>query len=193
VKLRLGLTLILFVSSAAAFAWVAFKDKAPSGGQPEATSEFERVAARMMAREAIAWEVLEGRLSLQEGAAVFDWLNHQPPVLNSEAPHRCTFGIPDAIDDRGLSGESYLCHSVLTYVCSFENATPARISEMKSAFRRTCETPCRFSLPNVVESDCVELLERSREAWLVCRYAGNPRRPTVSAHDLRFVVRAKGM
>ena len=191
-KLKLLLSLILLVSSAVAFAWVAFKNDGPSRSQPEDTGEFGQVGTRMLAREAVAWEVLEGRLSLQEGAAVNDWLNHQPPVLTSETFHRFTFS-PVAIDVGGLSEESFLCHSVLAHACSFESATPARISELKSEFRCKYETPHPFALPQVVESDCQKLLERSREAWLACRYAGNPRRPRVGGYGLQFVIRAKGL
>ncbi len=93
------------------------------------------VGARIMAKTAVARELLAGRLSPAEAAAVFGWLNRQPPAL--------------------AAAEDDPCGAVIAWAEAVTNGVSAPRVRRASGLIR---------LPAVNEDACWELLNRAAAA-----------------------------
>ena len=83
----LPILLITVVASTAALLW---KTRTPPLAAPaawsvddEVSERIDAIAARSLARDAICRELLAQRMTLPEAAAVFGWLDKQPPELEA--------------------------------------------------------------------------------------------------------------
>ncbi|HEY1377056.1 MAG TPA: hypothetical protein VGF55_09695 [Gemmataceae bacterium] len=83
---------VIAVSGVVAAGWIAL---APAPDPPDVTAGIPRhanvqpIRVRIMAKTIVARELLAGRLSLSEAAAVFGWLDRQPPALAARDDDPC--------------------------------------------------------------------------------------------------------
>jgi hypothetical protein len=148
----------------------------------EQSAECRAVAARAMAKLFLAGEVSRGRLTVPQAAAVFGWLNRQPPVAKSLP------GGPLPEEDEA----DVLCRQVQTVRATAVRADdPAREGELvrrESAEVAAARGPDgRITLPPVCEGDCRELLRRAaladevigRTGWSDVAWLGDGLGPVV--------------
>jgi hypothetical protein len=136
----------------------------PPAADPASRAEVVRpsVEPRIVAKMVVAREVRAGRLSPAEAAAVFHWLNRQPPALGAVDADPC--GAVVTWVERSAGAEPF-------------ESTPERCSDRAAA-----------PLPAAIEKDCREFLNRSAAA--VQRQRGRPDE-MVTVNDLRLVERRR--
>lgn len=146
---------------------------------------------RALAKSAVTSEVVEGRMSVPEAAAVFGWLDRQPPVPLTN-PSTCLSPYSVGADDldAARSGEDLLCLQVLAHAAAPGRSAPTRLAEIRAEFRRTCAAPGGAVLPSVSERDCREFLARARVAAPALRGGTSGAPVTVDIAGLRLVARA---
>jgi hypothetical protein len=140
---------------------------------------------RLRAKSAVVAEVCAGRLSLTEAAAVFAWLNQQPPANPTDDVKKTSAAVGDFLAAAGDSEVALLCLQVILWMP--DNETPeATRRAIEDQFWQVCRAPGGVTLPPVLESECQELLARAAAAdTRVLDTRAN--RPLVSAEGLRLV------
>ena len=135
--------------------------------EPEATDHLA-VLVRTWARAAVVREVAAGRLSVPDAAAVFGWLDQQPPAAPTEVVRATArTGYKDLVAARTES--DWLCLQVVIYARSDRALSPARLFEVEDEYRRVCAAPGGSVLPPVAAADCRELLARAAAAVRAAR------------------------
>jgi hypothetical protein len=180
---RMPVWLAAGVACAATFPFVATRPRpaeAPAAGQvvdraPEAVA----VAARSLAKAYLAEEVIRGRRTVPEAAAVFGWLNRQPPAIDA-ADIRHRFPRLSA----GADEAEVLCAQVTGFIVgTLRCANPARESELVRTGQEQMDAvrdpTGRLILPAVREADCRELVRRAMAASM--------RRETGGAADFEWI------
>ncbi len=175
------------------FASLAPPGLTESAGEPddEALTASKFLTARFVAREAVARELLSGRLTVAEAAAVFAWLDDQPPVVPPSlmnqgwATHRGF--LADLIPG---SREDWLC--LRAAECARQLACfewPDRAGELGDALeaqvRQAWAGGEARRLPAVNERDCRCLLDRSITGVEAFSALGPV--PAVPVRDLRLI------
>ena len=187
------LSAALFAALLAAATVVLVSDPRPtrrgeSAGRPEPENPVpSAVLARSWARAAVIREVGAGRLGVAEAAAVFGWLDRQPPAVPAGMVRVFARHGNEDLLALARSEVDLLCLHVVLYARGDLAVPPARLAEVEGEFRRACASPDRAALPAVVEADCREWLARSAAAE---RAAQSPRpggTVTASLEGLRLV------
>jgi hypothetical protein len=127
----------------------------------EPSPETTAVAARSLAKLYLAEEVARGRLTVPEAAAVFGWLNRQPPAI-AAADIRQRFATLSA----GADEVEVLCTQVTAFIVGTIRLTePAREPDLVRMARDQLEAARgpdgRTVLPVVSEADCEVLFRRA--------------------------------
>jgi hypothetical protein len=162
----------------------------------ESPGEVRLMAARALAREAVGRELLAGRLTVPEAAAVFEWLDYQHPALTIsmiEAANRImASGSPVGSElSAGARHEGeWLCLRTAGHARDLAwKASPERAEALSVALDdgliRAWKSGEARALPAVDAHGCRTLLQRAREVPF-----GTPgQQPPVDASDLRLVDR----
>lgn len=154
------------------------------------------MAARSHAREAVGRELLVGRLTVPEAAAVFEWLDCQHPALTIsmiEAANRIlASGSPvgSELSAGARHKGEWLCLRTAGYAQDLAwKASPERAEALSVALDieliRAWKSGEARALPAVDEHGCRTLLQRARD---VPFGAPGPQTP-VDASDLRLADR----
>jgi hypothetical protein len=151
---------------------------------PDAVSA--RLQARSIAKSAVAQEVVAGRLTLPEAAAVFGWLNRLSPSAMTDTLR----GLHDTPRDAALTDLDVLCYQVVLYVGQVAGReSPAYRAGRSAVIAGRCRPVCgRAELPEVNDADCRHLLARAEE-WVAGGAASGAPDPLPRADDLRLVER----
>lgn len=161
-------------------------------------SENRLRVARCMARVAVVHELLARRLSVIEAAAVFGWLDRQPPELrNSDQMYAALSFLRDDPEGAKLVNEAavreeWLCLHVTNYAIDVARSDlPGQAdrlaAELDAELRREWAAGRVRSLPAVNEVACRMLLERSLAGVAAFTRLGPV--PPIPASDLRLIVR----
>ena len=187
----LPVLLITVVASTAALLW---KTRTPPLAAPaawsvddEVSERIDAIAARSLARDAICRELLAQRMTLPEAAAVFGWLDNQPPELEAALMHYNLV----RTDLQVLTREEWLL--VRAVACApgvARHDSPDRAAELEAKLdeelRRLWQTGKAKNLPAVNEWGCRLLHDRSIAASDV---SSTESPPPVVASDLPLIAR----
>jgi hypothetical protein len=137
----------------------------------EAPSDVRLMDARARARHAVGWELLAGRLTVPEAAAVFGWLDRQHPALSTsmiEAANRAMAGgSPVGAELMAIAkheGE-WLCLRTVGYARNLALGECPECAEELAAVlddRLKREWKSALALPAVDEASCRTMLLRVR-------------------------------
>ena len=160
-----------------------------SSAQENDSGPVEARVARFIAREAICRELLAGRLTLIEAAAVFGWLDDQPPVIPTSMRQIPILKPGNLMIE--MPGE-WLCLRAAQYARGvaqhdFSDRAVELDEHLGDQLNRVLSSGEANDLPMVNENACRALLERS----LVAARTFMPRGPlpAMSAADLQLVGR----
>jgi hypothetical protein len=126
---------------------------------------FEALFARSVARDLVAREVIAGRTTVPEAAALFAWLDARPPRTKAAWPGQLTeqAGLPDP---GGYTGAEMYGVRVVSEVgvSARSDATlpPGCVDRARREFLATRARGAFDPLPVLPEDQCVQLLERAR-------------------------------
>src|SRR5262245_32219317 len=162
-KVRAMIRLPLWLAAGAACVSAlpfAVRPRPPLPAEPpvEYAPETNAVTARTRVKLHLTDQVMRGWYTVPEAAAVFAWLNRQPPAAGIDDVRRRLFGVPDDADEAEV-----LCAQVTSYVVGTARLTnPDRIPDLLRTAREQVDAARgldgRVSLPAVNDAECAELL-----------------------------------
>jgi hypothetical protein len=132
-------------------------------------------ALRLVAKDRIARDTADGRLSLLQAAALFRELNKLPP-----APAQPT-RVDSSLDIPADTEEAWLCRQVAAHVRVALRADPARaeaaVARLEAEFRARSRTAGALRLPGPPPGEAVDELLRQARARLAEQQRGHGPRP----------------
>jgi len=132
--------------------------------QPDAQPIPGVVALRIAAKYGVARDVIAGKLSLLQGAALFGALNQVPPL----APTLSSVGVPErSLGVPARTEEEQLCSQVINYVglqlAEEPERAKAALARLKADFKEKLRTEGSIRLPDASSLVSVqELLQLAR-------------------------------
>jgi hypothetical protein len=128
-------------------------------------SGFEALFVRSVARELVAREVLAGRTTVPEAAALFAWLDARPPRTKAAWPGQLSVqaGLPDpgGYTEAEMHGVRVVAE-VAAAARSPVPSPPGCVERVRAEFLATRARGEFATLPAAPEDRCAQLLEQAR-------------------------------
>jgi hypothetical protein len=126
---------------------------------------FEALLARSVARELVAREVIAGRTTVPEAAALFAWLDAQPPRTMAAWPGQLTVqaGLPDpgGYTEAEMKGVRVVAQVAAAARCPVPSP-PGCVERVRAEFHAARARGEFAPLPAAPEDRCAPLLEQAR-------------------------------